>query len=59
MGWLRRAATLSSRGWGTLVLAGWLIATGLVPLLGLGSSTVAQALNLTAIAAGVLLLVEK
>lgn len=41
------------------VLAGWLIAVGLIPLLHLGNGTVAALLNITAIAAGVLLLLGR
>ncbi len=44
---------------GRLVLAVWLIASGLIPVLHLGNATVGAILNITAIAAGVLLLLNR
>lgn len=44
---------------GRIVLAVWLIATGLLPILHIGGSTIAAVLNITAIAAGVLLLLNR
>lgn len=47
------------RNLGTLLLAVWLIAAGVVPLLSLGSPVLAAVLHLLAIAAGVALLLER
>jgi hypothetical protein len=44
---------------GTVVLAGYLIAAGAIPILHLGSPTVSAVLNIGAIAAGVLLLLDR
>lgn len=44
---------------GILLLAIWLIAGGLIPLLGLGSSGLAMIMSILAIAAGVLLLLQR
>jgi hypothetical protein len=44
--------------WGTLLLAIWLVVTGLVALTGLSFAGMGVVLSLLAIAAGVLLLVE-
>ena len=44
---------------GSLLLAVWLIAMGAVPLLGLGSVFLSMALNILAIVAGVLLLLDR
>lgn len=46
-------------GLGRYVLAGWLIASGLLPLLHIGNATIGAVLNITAIAAGVLLLLNR
>ncbi len=46
-------------GLGRYVLAGWLIASGLLPLLHIGGASVAAVLDFTAIAAGVLLLLGR
>jgi hypothetical protein len=47
------------RNLGTILLSGWLVATGIVPLLGLGSDALAAILNLVAIAAGILLFLNR
>ena len=47
------------QGLGRWVLASWLIATGLLPLLHIGNATLGAVLNITAIAAGVLLLLNR
>ena len=47
------------QGLSTIVFAVWLIATGLLPLLHVGGATVQAVLNITAIAAGVLLLMDR
>ncbi len=44
--------------WGTLLLAVWLVATGLVELTGFSFAGLGIVLSLLAIAAGVLLLIE-
>jgi hypothetical protein len=44
--------------WGTLLLAIWLVVTGLVALTGLSFAGLGVVLSLLAIAAGVLLLIE-
>lgn len=46
-------------GLGRYVLAGWLIASGLLPLLHIGGPTVAAVLNIAAIAAGALILLNR
>lgn len=43
---------------GMILLAVWLIATGLIPLLGLGSSGFATLMSILAIVSGVLLFVR-
>lgn len=47
------------RGLWRWVLAGWLIATGLIHLLEIASETVAMIMAIVAIAAGVLLLLDR
>ncbi len=44
---------------GILLLSIWLIAVGLVPLLGLGSVFLSMLLNVLAVAAGVLMLLGR
>ncbi len=44
---------------GRLLLGGWLIAVGAVPLLGLGSAALTIAINCVAVAAGVCLLIHR
>lgn len=41
------------------VLCGWLVAMGVVPLLGLSTPALSLAMNIAAIAAGVLLLLGR
>jgi len=47
------------QGLGRWVLAGWLIAIGLLPLLHIGNPTISAILNIVAIAAGVLILLKR
>lgn len=47
------------RNLGLVLLCVWLILVGTVPLLGLGSVFLSMALNILAIAAGVLLFLER
>jgi len=47
------------RNLGSLMLSGWLIAVGVVPLLNLGNPLFSALLHLTAIATGVVLLWER
>jgi len=44
---------------GRTLLAGWLIAFGAIPLLGLGSATLATVMNFVAITAGVCLVLHR
>ena len=45
--------------YGTIVLCVWLIASGLIPLLGASVPYSGPALNLLAVAAGVLILIDR
>ena len=56
---VKRRSIALPRQLGTLMLSGWLIAVGVVPLLQLSSPVVSAVLHLTAIAAGVVLLWER
>jgi len=44
---------------GRMLLGGWLIAVGAIPLLGLGSAALTMALNCVAIGAGVCLFLNR
>jgi hypothetical protein len=50
---------IGTKNLGMLLLAIWLIATGLIPFLNLGFPNLGQVLNLLAIAAGVLILLGR
>jgi len=54
--WVR---SLLPRGLGRWLLAVWLVAAGALPLLGVNNPKLGIVLNLTAIAAGVLLLMDR
>lgn len=47
------------RNFGFLLLAIWLIAVGVIPLLGLGSAALSLMMNILAICAGVLILLNR
>ena len=47
------------QGLGLWILCGWLVAVGAIPLFGIGSEALTMGLNLAAIAAGVLLLMQR
>jgi hypothetical protein len=50
---------LKRRKWGTTLLAAWLILTGLLPLLRIDIPHAGTVLGLLAVAAGVLLLLDR
>ena len=52
--------SLAGRNWGLILLALWLILTGVLPLLNVRvTSTITMALALLAIAAGILILLKR
>jgi hypothetical protein len=55
----RSALAYVPRGLGRWLLAIWLIAIGLIPVLGVGSVVLTMLLSLLAIAAGVLILMDR
>jgi hypothetical protein len=56
---INRRTIAIPRNLGTLLLAAWLIAVGTVSLLSLGSPVLSAVLNLLAVFAGVMLLLER
>lgn len=48
-----------NRNWGMLLLAAWLILTGLIPLLSIHMDRSGTVMNILALAAGVLVLVGR
>ena len=47
------------QGIGLCILSGWLVVLGATPLLGMGSESLTTGLNVAAIAAGVLLFMQR